>query len=120
MSRRHWFAVVLVGAIWLVACSGGSSQPEGLPDPDLSNKTVRVVFDLAGDDIGGPDSQKTLQTIKDEILRKHVAKVVSSGFGMGTMEVVLKYEGAGSAEELRSLIARIYPQAKYRIESRRS
>lgn len=81
-------------------------------------KTVRIVFDLPGDDIGGQESQAILNRIRDEIVARHLAEMESSGFGMGTMELVLRLGKGGSVEELRRTIQDIHPEGRYRIEER--
>ena len=104
-------------ALLLASCSREPSHIERTSTGDLSNKTVRVVFDVPGDDIGGQESKELLGTIKDEITRKNIAEITSSGFGMGSMEVILKYHGTGSIADLRGTIQGVYPKARYRIES---
>lgn len=110
--------LILTGLAFLVACSGKPSRTEGASESDLSFKTVRVVFDLPGDDIGGQESQEILNRIKDEIVTRQLAAVESSGFGIGKMELVLRYGKGGSVEELRRTIQDIYPKGRYRIEER--
>jgi hypothetical protein len=116
MNCRKIPGPLLVLGIVLAACSRGPSSAERTVEGDLSNRTIRVVFDLPGDDIGDQESREVLQRIKDGIAEKDIADVMTSGFGMGTMEVTLRYRGAGSVDELRSTILRIYPKARYRIE----
>jgi hypothetical protein len=118
MNRRSSVNLILTGFVLLVACSGKPPKTEGASESDLSFKTVRVVFDLPGDDIGGQESQEILNRIREEIVTRQLAAVESSGFGMGNMQIVLRYGNGGSVEELRRTIQGIYPKGRYRIEER--
>ncbi|HEY5999596.1 MAG TPA: hypothetical protein VI078_09905 [bacterium] len=111
-------SLMVTGFVLLVACSGKPSKTGSALEGDLSFKTVRVVFDLPGDDIGGQESQEVLNRISDEIVTRQLAAVRSSGFGIGNMEIVLQYGRGGSVEELRRTIQDIYPKGRYRIEEK--
>ena len=78
-------------------------------------EVVRVVFDLPGDDIGGPEAQALLEDLKAALDERQAGRVLRSGFGMGEAEIVLQVQGDGAPEKIRGAIEAVRPQAKYRI-----
>jgi len=52
-------------------------------------KTIRIVFSLPGDDIGSPEYRDILDKIMDSIIRTEAGAIIRSGFGMGTMDIVI-------------------------------
>jgi hypothetical protein len=75
-----------------------------------------MVFDLPGDDIGGQEYQTILNALRDAIVRNKAGDIINSGFGMGTMEIVVAIASEESAGVLRRIVGDVYPKAKYRIE----
>jgi hypothetical protein len=109
----------LLGAVLLLGCSEKPSVKESAIQAESSRgRIVRIVFDLPGDDIGGQESRTLLEEIKTAILSRKAGSITSSGFGMGNMEIVVAYERDESIEEMRRIIARIYPRGRFRIEQR--
>ena len=88
--------------------AGGDAQT---PPPEV----VRIVFDLPGDDIGGPEAQVLLEDVKAALGERQAGRVLRSGFGMGEAEIVLQVQGDGAPEKIRGAIEAARPQAKYRI-----
>ena len=76
---------------------------------------IRVVFDLPGDDIGSQEDQAMLSALKDAVVGSKAGDIVSSGFGMGTMEIVVAIDSDESIEVVRKIVGDVYPEAKYRI-----
>lgn len=108
-----------IGAVALVAlgCSekpfvgDGRQRPEPAP-----HRAVRIVFTVPGDDIGGQESQRRLEEVKAAILHSKVGGVISSGYGMGSMEILVAFDNDGSIEEIRRVIGGVYPGGRYRLE----
>jgi hypothetical protein len=80
------------------------------------HEVARIVFTVPGDDIGAQESQKILEEIKAALLANKVGTLVSSGYGMGTMEVVVALNSNESTEEIRRVLGDVYPKGKYRVE----
>ena len=76
---------------------------------------IRIVFDLPGDDIGSPEDQAILDALRDAVVDSKAGEIMSSGFGMGTMEIVVAIDRDQSMEGLKKIIGAVYPKAKYRI-----
>ena len=76
---------------------------------------IRVVFDLPGDDIGSQEDQAMLDALRDAVVDSKAGEIVSSGFGMGTMEIVVAIDSDEATDALRRIIGEVYPKAKYRI-----
>jgi len=79
-------------------------------------KTIRIVFSLPGDDIGSPEHQDILNRIKDSIVRSETGVIVRSGFGMGTMDVVIRTSREQPREMLSGIVLGQFPKARFRIE----
>ena len=76
---------------------------------------IRIVFDLPGDDIGSQEDQAMLGALKDAVVVGKAGEIVSSGFGMGTMEMVVAIDRDDSTEVIGRIVREVYPGAKYRI-----
>ena len=76
---------------------------------------IRIVFDLPGDDIGSQEDQAMLDALKDAVVDGKAGEIRSSGFGMGTMEMVVAIDRDDSIEVIRRIVGDVYPKAKYRI-----
>ena len=101
------------------SCSGNGQVEKGEKEPDSNGRIViRIEFDLPGDDIGSPEHVAVLNRLKASIQKSSAGEIVSSGFGMGNMEIVLSIEGAGSINTIKKIIIDNYPEARYRIVKR--
>jgi hypothetical protein len=114
----RWKCAGLAALLLLApACSkppqGDSGSQRAAP---VNTDIARIVFSLPGDDIGTAESTAVLAKIKAAIAGGNVGEVVSSGFGMGSMSLVVKLRGDGSLNAVREIIRATYPEAKYRIE----
>ncbi len=74
------------------------------------------MFSLPGDDIGSPEYRDISDKIKDSIIRSGAGVIVRSGFGMGTMDIVIRTSIEKPIEKLRRIILNEFPKARYRIE----
>jgi len=79
-------------------------------------KTIRIVFSLPGDDIGSPEYRDILDKIMDSIIRTEAGAIIRSGFGMGTMDIVIRTSIEQPTEKLSRIVLSQFPKAKYRIE----
>ena len=112
--------IVLLGILCALGCSerpavnrdGGDTADPSRPG------AVRIVFRLPGDDIGAREDREILGAIRDEIVRRDAGSVVSSGYGMGSMELVIEFRDGASADSIREIVDGLYPGARYRIERR--
>ena len=57
-----------------------------------------------------------LEELKAAILTNGIGEIVSSGYGMGNMEVVVALNNDKSIEDVRRLVGQVYPDGKYRIQ----
>jgi hypothetical protein len=95
--------------------------------PELNKKieersgvtTIRIVFSLPGDDIGSPEYRNILDKIMDSIIRSEAGVILRSGFGMGTMDIVIRTSIEQPTEKLSRIVLSQFPKAKYRIEELR-
>ena len=79
-------------------------------------KIIRIVFRLPGDDIGSPEYRGILDKITDSIIKNEAGVIVRSGFGMGSMDVVIRTSIEHPTEKLSCIVLSQFPKAKYRIE----
>lgn len=108
-----------MGAVALVAigCSekpfagGGRQEPE-----PARHRAVRIVFTVPGDDISSQESQRKLEEVKAAILHSKVGDIISSGYGMGSMEILVACDHDGSIEEIGRVVGGVYPGRRYRLE----
>jgi hypothetical protein len=99
------------------ACQGKAPVEKvdaGAASPD--RHVIRIAFSLPGDDLGSPEYAELLDRIRAGILSRGAGEVLSSGFGMGSMEIVVSVEQEKSEEVIAGIIAETYPAARYRIE----
>ena len=112
-------SIALLGAFLVLGCSEKASVNDSRDSAEPSQrKVVRVVFDLPGDDIGGQESQAILDAIRAGIAGRKAGEIISSGHGMGNMEIVVALESDESTGEIRKVIGDVYPEGRYRIEHR--
>jgi hypothetical protein len=78
-------------------------------------KTISIVFNFSGDDIGSPEHQIILHKIITSIKTMDAGEILSSGFGMGNMEINIRVEGEESINKIKKIIIDNYPDANYRI-----
>ncbi len=103
----------------LYSCFEKASVDEKKEDVELSGeRIIRIVFELHGDDIGSPESQALLHKINTSIKTNKAGEVLSSGFGMGKMEIVIKVKGKEAIKKIERIIVDNYPEANYSITSR--
>ena len=119
MSRKLLLATSLMGILLTPGCSEKVSVGEGKESTNQSQRhVVRIVFHLSGDDIGSHEYRTILEAIKAEIVGAKAGEIVSSGYGMGNMELVVAVGDNDSTDALGRIIDEIYPKATYRIEQR--
>jgi hypothetical protein len=119
--RRMLIACIL---LMVTACSENNSQERGnkIGEPGKKieqrsgAKTIRIVFRLGGDDIGSPEHRDIMEKIKNSIVSSGAGAVVRSGYGMGTMEIVIRTSIEQPKEELSLIVLSQFPKANYRIE----
>jgi hypothetical protein len=112
----RWVAVVPL-VLLAMACSGPRDTGKDAEKAVFAaGDTVKVVFAMPGDDIGSPETAALLEKIKASIAARDAGKIVRTGFGMGTMEVVVKLHGNGGLPALEESIRSEYPRAKYHVE----
>ena len=93
-----------------------TSEQEKENTKPSGERIIRITFDLKGDDIGSPEYQGVLHKIITSIRAKEVGEIMSSGFGMGNMNIVVWIKREESINEIQKIIADNYPDASYRIE----
>ena len=90
-----------------------SEQENTIPSGE---RIIRITFDLKGDDISTPEYQGILQKIITSVREKEAGEVLSSGFGMGNMNIVVRIKGEESIKEIQKIITNNYPKASYKTE----
>ena len=112
-------SIALLGACLMLGCTEKASVNESRDRSEPSQReVVRFVFDLPGDDIGSQESQTILDAIRAGILGRKAGEIISSGQGMGNMEIVVSLESDESIGEIRKVIGDVYPKGRYRLEHR--
>ena len=110
---------MLITCILLIitACTENKSPESDKKIEERSGvKTIRIVFSLPGDDIGSPEYRDILDKIIDSIITSEAGVIVRSGFGMGTMDIVIRTSIEQPREKLNRIVLSQFPKAKYRIE----
>jgi hypothetical protein len=101
----------------IMACTENKSSEFNKKTEERSGaRTIRIVFSLPGDDIGSPEYRDILDKIIDSIIESEAGVIVRSGFGMGTMDVVIRTSIQQPTEKLSRIVLSQFPKAKYRIE----
>jgi hypothetical protein len=93
-----------------------SSEQKNENAKPSGERTIRIIFDLKGDDISAPEDQGFLHKIITSIREKEAGEIMSSGFGMGNMNIVVRIKGEESIKEIQKIITDNYPKASYTIE----
>jgi hypothetical protein len=93
-----------------------SSEQKNETIKPSGERTIRITFDLKGDDISTPEYQGVLHKIITSIREKEAGEIMSSGFGMGNMNIVVRIKGEESIKEIQKIITDNYPKASYTIE----
>lgn len=102
--------------IIVYSCSDTVSVDEYKENTESSGeRIIRIVFSFPGDDIGSPEHQAILHKIITAIRSKDAGDVLSSGFGMGNMEIKIIIRGDNSIKLIKKIIFENYPDANYRI-----
>ena len=100
------------------SCSEKVSEDEKKESIEFSGeRIISIVFKFPGDDIGSPEYQTILRKIITSIKSEEAGEILSSGFGMGNMEINIKAKGEESIKKIRRIIIDHYPDANYRITS---
>ena len=109
--------IALMTVLLAVGCAEKSSVNDMSKDraEPSRHEVIRIVFDLPGDDIGSQEDQAMLSALKDAFVGSKAGDIMSSGFGMGTMEMVVAIDRDESIEVIRRKVGDVYPKAKYRI-----
>ena len=117
MRVRKGPSIAFLAVLLVLGCSEKKSESDAEHKGEpAQRRDARIVFHVPGDDIGSEESRKKLEEIKNALVANRIGDVVSSGYGMGTMEVVVAINGDMSNAEVRRRIDIAYPDAKYRIE----
>ena len=99
------------------ACAEKKSTEQKKEDTKPSGeRIIRITFELKGDDIGTPEYQGVLHKIIIAIREKEAGEIMSSGFGMGNMNIVVRVKGEESTKDIQKIITDNYPNASYRIK----
>lgn len=99
------------------SCSEKGSVNEKKEGVEYSGgRIIRIVFNLPGDDIGSPEHRAILNRIITSIRDKDTGEILSSGYGMGNMEITIKIKGNGSINEIIRIINDTYPDADFSIK----
>jgi hypothetical protein len=109
-------AAAVLAALLVAACSD-SPAPRARPaaGETSSPQVARIVFDLPGDDIGGPEAQALLADVEAAIRARQAGEILRSGHGMGETEIVVRYQGEDALERIKQAIDAARPGTKYRI-----
>jgi hypothetical protein len=120
LKRDVGLCIALTGILLAPGCSEKVSVGENKERTNSSRQSVvRIVFQLPGDDIGGQEYQPILDAIRAEIIGTRAGEIISSGYGMGTMEIVVAVDSDASTEALKRIVGDIHPEANYRIEHKK-
>lgn len=98
------------------ACSSGVVEETSPPLAGEGEERLRILFTLPGDDMESPEALMLRKKIEKALTERGAGEIVSAGTGMGTMEIVLKPRGGSPEETAAEVIARLYPDARYRFE----
>lgn len=112
-----WLVLALLAGLLALGCAEKPAVSEGdkTRTETPRREVIRIVFDLPGDDIGSPEARAMLDALRDAVNDSRAGDIVSSGFGMGTMEIVVALDSDQSIEAIRKIVGDLYPKAKYRI-----
>ena len=109
--------LILSILISLTACTESKPPESSKTIGERSGvKTFRIVFRLPGDDIGSPESREIMEKIIDTIIRSEAGEIVRFGYGMGTMDIVIRTSIEQPREKLNRIILSQFPKARFRIE----
>jgi hypothetical protein len=117
VSRIVRFTIIPLSILLLLSCSEKSppeDREQRIEAP--AGRSVTIVFDLPGDDIGGPEYKSISGKIKADIESEGAGEVISFGYGMGSMEIVVLPKGDEAMSRIKIAVMQNYPEAKYRIE----
>jgi hypothetical protein len=116
---KYISGIIFILLIFLVySCSEKVSVDEKKENIESSGeRIIRIVFTFPGDDIGSPEHQAILHKILASIRSREAGDILSSGFGMGNMEINVKVKGEESIKKIKGILFDIYPDANYIITS---
>ena len=111
--------IIFISFIFSVSsCSEKVSVDEKKESIESSGEIIiKIIFKFPGDDIGSPENQAILHKILASIKSKEAGEILSSGFGMGNMEINIKVKGDESIKKIKGIIIDNYPDANYSIAS---
>lgn len=117
MKPRIPGAIAVLAGLLASGCAEKAAVNDGNKDGTEPPRraVVRIVFDLPGDDIGSQEDQVVLDALREAVVERKAGDIVSSGFGMGTMEIVVAIDSGETVESLRRIVGDVSPGAKYRI-----
>ena len=114
---RSGGALLLLAGLALADCNGAPApEREARGAPPTGARTIRLLFERPGDDIGPPEDRALLEEIADTILARGAGEISGREFGMGRAELAIRAEGGDAAERIRALLAETHPEVRYRIE----
>jgi len=110
--------IIFTFLIFIVfACTEKASVDEKKENIESSGEgIIRIVFHFPGDDIGSPGYESIMHKVTASIKNREAGEILSSGFGKGNMEIVVKVKGGESIKEIKRIISATYPDANYSIE----
>ncbi len=80
-----------------LGCSDRKASDARDPFPKYSaGRSIRIVFQLPGDDIGSTEDRVILRKISDTFIKDGIADIVRTEFGMGRMELIKNLHGTFS------------------------
>lgn len=116
MRNKRGMLIVCI-LIFLAACTENKPPESSKTIEERSvAKTFRIVFRLPGDDIGSPEFREIMEKIMDTIIRSEAGEIVRFGYGMGTMDIVIRTSIEQPREKLNRIVLSQFPKARYRIE----
>jgi hypothetical protein len=81
-----------------------------------SEKAHKITFSLSGDDFASQQDLATINNIRVQLENKGIAKVLSTGSGMGYMTIIFRLDKDNSLDSIKNIVKEVYPEAAYRIE----
>ncbi|MFN2240361.1 MAG: hypothetical protein ABR524_13305, partial [Thermoanaerobaculia bacterium] len=114
MTPRSGATIAVLTGLLLFGCAEKAPVNDGSHDGTAASRgeVVRIVFDLPGDDIGSQEDQVLLDALRDAVAAGKAGEIMSSGFGMGTMELVVAIDRRESIEVLRQIVDEVSPGSK--------
>lgn len=121
-TQGKYFSFLLVAIfVFCFACplSCTDQGPQNMTPKEDAFKPgdqVHIVFPLPGDDFATMDDLAVLNQIKARIVDKKLGDVVSTGAGIGKMEIVLKVGSENFLVPMQKIISEVAPESSFSIE----